>query len=41
MNEMDYFDFLDKCEEFEERSRAGWMDNGLEDEDYGERETYT
>lgn len=41
MNEMEYFDFLCRCEDFEERDNTRWMDDGLED-DYGERaETYT
>lgn len=35
MNEMEYFDFLCRCEEYEERNNDSWMDDGWEEE-YGE-----
>ena len=41
MNEVEYMDFLCRCEEFEERNNDCWMDDGWED-DYGDgAETYT
>ena len=37
MNDIEYMDFLCRCEEFEERSGGDWMDYGWEDE-YGKEE---
>lgn len=37
MNDIEYMDFLCKCEEFEERSRGDWMDAEMEG-DYGPEE---
>ena len=33
MNEMEYLDFLCRCEDFEERNNDRWIDEGWEDDD--------